>query len=64
MNDIELVEIGRPFNLNEWMTIEDEMRKTLPTIRIDKIERVQNKKLWIRYAFQKAMLIDKNLGMN
>lgn len=59
-NDIQVVPIYCTLDSSEWDTIESAMKRTLPKLRIHSIERVQNKKLWIRYAFQKAMLMDKN----
>ena len=46
----------------EYRTIRDTFLLSMPESCVIGIERIQNKKLFIRYAFQKALLLDKNSG--
>ena len=46
----------------EYRTIRNTFLRTMPESCVIGIERIQNKKLFIRYAFQKALLLDKNSG--
>ena len=46
----------------EYQSIEDTFSRTMKGSTIAEVMRIQNKKLFIRYAFQKALLLDKNGG--
>jgi len=49
-------------NSKEWNEIEEQMKKTVPNINLIKIERIQNKRIWEKYAYAKAILENKNNG--
>jgi hypothetical protein len=59
-NDIELVTLDK--GKSEYRTIRNTFLCSMPESCVIGIERIQNKKLFVRYAFQKAMLLDKNSG--
>ncbi len=59
-NDIELVMLDK--GKGEYRTIRDTFLRSMPESCVIGIERIQNKKLFIRYAFQRALLLDKNSG--
>ena len=59
-NDIEIVMLDK--GKEEYRTIRDTFLLSMPESCVIGIERIQNKKLFIRYAFQKALLLDKNSG--
>ncbi|CAF1170949.1 unnamed protein product [Adineta steineri] len=40
----------------DFASIENRMKETLPNIKIDKIERIQNVRLWNHYAFRRRVL--------
>jgi hypothetical protein len=47
---------------DEYHAIEATFSSTMKGSTIAEVMRIQNKKLFIRYAFQKALLLDKNGG--
>jgi len=49
-------------NSPEFKMISDRMFETMKNARIEKIERVQNKWLWQRYAHERKTIADKNNG--
>mgnify|MGYP002803821129 FL=1 len=59
-NDIEIVTLDK--GRDEYRSIRDTFLLSMPESCVIGIERIQNKKLFIRYAFQKALLLDKNSG--
>ena len=46
----------------EWNNIQDLMKKTLPNVRIQKIERIQNKPLWEKYSIESKHMRERNGG--
>ena len=60
-NDIELKDLSS--QCLEWLEIKQEVRATLPNVHIIKIQRIQNKLLWEKYAFSKQRMMRKN-GQN
>jgi spore cortex formation protein SpoVR/YcgB (stage V sporulation) len=59
-NDIEIVTLDK--GKEEYRSIRDSFLLSMPESCVVAVERIQNKKLYIRYAFQKALLLDKNSG--
>lgn len=59
-NDIVLIPMDR--RTDEYHAIEATFSSTMKGSTIAEVMRIQNKKLFIRYAFQKALLLDKNGG--
>ena len=59
-NDIELVMLDK--KRGEYCKIRDLFLQSMPESCVVSVERIQNKKLFIRYAFQRAVLLDKNSG--
>ena len=57
-NDIELKDLSS--QCSEWLKIKQEVRATLPNAQIIKIQRIQNKSLWEKYAFCKQRMMKKN----
>ena len=57
-NDIELKDLSS--QCSEWLKIKQEVRATLPYACIIKIQRIQNKWLWEKYAFCKQRMMRKN----
>ncbi len=52
--ECKLVEL--PTNHPDFIRIESRMKETMNDIKIDKIERVQNLRVWNHYAFRRRML--------
>ena len=44
----------------EWSNVEADMKKSMPGVRLIKVERIQNKGLWEKYNFCKRRLYIKN----
>ena len=47
----------------EWKDVETLMHATLPSARIQKLERIQNKWLWEKYCFSKERMSQQNNGV-
>ena len=58
--DIELfkVQAGSP----EWTGVVDLMKETIPNVVICKINRIQNRKLWDKYALEEKQMSERNNG--
>ena len=57
-NDIELKDLSS--QCSEWLQIKQEVRATLSNAHIIKIQRIQNRWLWEKYAFCKQRMMRKN----
>lgn len=44
----------------EWNDIHNLMKETLPDVRIQNIERIQNKPLWEKYSIERKHMIERN----
>ena len=50
-------------NGTEWKEVEGKIQKTLPSLLIKSIKRIQNKWLWDRYSFAKQGMSERNGGI-
>lgn len=58
---IEKIELKNvPSTSNEWHTIENRFKETLPRSQLKGIQRIQNKWLWEKYAFCRNRMRQKN----
>ena len=48
---------------NEWEKVKGLVCRTLPSVQIIKLERIQNRWLWDRYTFSKQRMKEKNRGV-
>ena len=48
---------------SEWKEIVDKIHKTLPSLQVASIKRIQNKWLWDRYSFAKQRMSERNAGV-
>lgn len=55
---VELKEVSK--STKEWTDIENHFKATLPHTTVQKIERIQNKWLWEKYAFCRKRMSKKN----
>ena len=51
---------GVAVNSVEWAGVLTELRKTMPHVRLLKLERIQNKPLWDKYALEMVHMGDRN----
>ena len=59
--DFELFKVncGSP----EWTSVWDNIKVTLPNVDIVRLERIQNKQLWDKYALEKKHMSERNGGV-
>ena len=58
--DIELFEVQE--GSSEWKGVKSLMKQTIPKVSIHRIERVQNQKLWDKYALEMKHMSERNGG--
>ena len=59
-NDIELFDVQK--GSGEWSKIYGLMKQTIPTVNMVCLERIQNCKLWDKYALEKKHMSERNGG--
>ena len=52
--------VAVPVGTEEWNTVEQLLRQSLPSVRLVEITRIQNLLLWRRYCFFKSLMSRKN----
>lgn len=46
----------------EWNEIVGLMKRTMPTVRVEKIDRVQNRPVWEKYSLEGRQMLERNHG--
>jgi hypothetical protein len=59
-NDIELFDVQK--GSGEWRKIDGLMKRTIPNVDMVYLNRIQNRKLWDKYALEKKQMSERNGG--
>ena len=59
-NDIELFDVQK--GSTEWIDVDNLMKQTIPNVNMFYLDRIQNRKLWDKYALEKKHMSERNGG--